>query len=43
MTQYNTRNVNFSNSRLKKLKSAIKVVTEMTLNLLSNLMKSSNC
>ena len=43
MTQYNTFNVNFSNSRLKKLKSTIKVVTEMTLNLLSNLMESSNC
>ena len=36
MTQYNTLNVNLSNSQLNKLKSGIKNGTEVTLNLLSN-------
>ena len=36
MTQYNTLNVKFSNSQLK-LKSAIKNGTEVTLNLLPNI------
>ena len=33
MTQSNTLNVKLSNSQLKKLKSAIKNVTKITLNL----------
>ena len=33
MTQYNTLNVNLSDSQLNKLKSAIKNGTEITLNL----------
>ena len=37
MTQYNTLNVKLSNSQLNKLKSGIKNGTEVTLNLLSNL------
>ena len=35
-------NVKFSNSELDKLKPGIKIVTEVTLNILSNLMESSN-
>ena len=42
MTQYNTLNVKLSNSQLNKLKSAIKNGTEVTLNLSSNLIGSSN-
>ena len=41
MTQYNTLNVKFSNSRLNKLKSGIKNRTEVTFNLSSNLIGSS--
>ena len=37
MTQYNTLNVNFSNSQLNKLESGIKNKTEVTLNYSSNL------
>ena len=42
MTQYNTLNVNLSNSQMNKLKSTIKNGTEATLNLSSNLSGSSN-
>ena len=42
MTQYNTLNVKLSNSQLNKLKSEIKNGTEVTLNLSSNLIGSSN-
>ena len=42
MTQYNTLNVKLSNSQLNKLKSAIKIGTEVTLNLSSNLIGNSN-
>ena len=42
MTQYNTLNVKLSNPQLNKLKSAIKNGTEVTLNLSSNLIGSSN-
>ena len=42
MAQYNTLNVKLSNSQLYKLKSAIKNRTEVTLNLSSNLIGSSN-
>ena len=42
MTQCDTLNIKLSNSQLKKLKSAIKNGTEVTLNLSSNLIKSSN-
>ena len=42
MTQYNTLNVKLSNSQLNKLKSARKNGTEVTLNLSSNLIGSSN-
>ena len=42
MTQYNMLNVNLSNSQFKKLKSAIKNGTEVTLNLSSNLIGNSN-
>ena len=42
MTQYNALNVKWSNSQLNKLKSAIKNGTEVTLNLSSNLIGSSN-
>ena len=38
MTQYNTLNVNLSNSQLKKLRSAIKIRFEVTLNLSSKLL-----
>ena len=42
MTQYNTLNVKLSNSKLNKLKSAIKKGTDVTLNLSSNLVASAN-
>ena len=42
MTQYNTLNINLSNSQLNKLKLTIKNGTEVTLNLSSNLIGSSN-
>ena len=42
MTQYNNWNLKLSNSQLNKLKSAIKYGTEVTLNLSSNLIGSSN-
>ena len=42
MSQYNTLNWELSNSQLNKLKSAIKNGTEVTLNLSSNLIESSN-
>ena len=42
MTQYNTLHVKLSNSQLNKLKSAIENGTEVTLNLSSNLIGSSN-
>ena len=42
MTQYNTLNVKLSNSQLNKLKSVIKNGTEVTLNLSSNFIGSSN-
>ena len=42
MTQYNTLNVQLPNLQLNNLKSAIKNGTEVTLNLPSNLIGSSN-
>ena len=42
VTQYNTFNVKSSKSQLNKLKSAIKNCTEVTLNLSSNMIGSSN-
>ena len=42
MTQYNTLNVNLPNSQLNELKPTIKNGTEVTLNLSSNLIGSSN-
>ena len=42
MIQYNILNIKLSNSQLNKLKSAIKNGTEVTLNLSSNLIGSSN-
>ena len=42
MTQCNNLNVKLSNSQLKKLKSGIKNGTELTLNLSSNAVGSSN-
>ena len=42
MTQYNTLGVTFSNLQLSKLKSGIKIGTEVTLNLSSNLVGESN-
>ena len=42
MTQCNTLNVTLCNSQLNKLKSGIKNGTEVTLNLLSNLIGNSN-
>ena len=42
MDQYNTLNVKLSNSQLKKLKSGIKNVTEVTLKLSSNVVGDSN-
>ena len=42
MTQYNMLNAKLSNSQLGKLKSAIKNVTEASLNLSSNLIGNFN-
>ena len=42
MTQYNSVNVKLSNSQLNKLKSGIKNDTEVTLNILSNVIGDSN-
>ena len=42
MTQYNTLNVKWSDSQLKKLKSGIKNGTEVTLKLSSNVVGNSN-
>ena len=42
MTRYNTLNVTLSNSELNKLTSATENGTEVTLNLSSNLIESSN-
>ena len=42
MTKYNTLNVKLSNSQRNKLKSAVKNGTELTSNLSSNLIGSSN-
>ena len=42
MTQYNTLNVKLSNSQLNKLKSGIKIGTEVTLELTSNVVGDSN-
>ena len=42
MTQYNTLNVKLSNSQLNKSKSSIRSGTEVTLNISSNLIVSSN-
>ena len=42
MTQYMTLNVKLASSQLIKLKSAIRNGTKGTLNLLSNLIESSN-
>ena len=42
MTQYNTSNVNLSNSQCNKLKSGIKNGTKVTLNLSSNVIVNSN-
>ena len=42
LVKYKTLNVKLSSSRLNKLKSAIKNRTQVTLNLSSNLIGSSN-
>ena len=42
MTQYNTLNITFSTSQLNKLKSGIKNGTEVTLKILSNVVRDSN-
>ena len=42
MTQYNTLNVNFSDSQLNKLKPGIIYGTEVTLKLSSNVVGDSN-
>ena len=42
MIQYNTLNVKLSNSQLNKLKSEVKNGTEVTLNLSSDVVGSSN-
>ena len=42
MAQYNTLNVELSNLRLNKIQSGIKNVTEVTLNLSSNVIGESN-
>ena len=42
MTQYNSLNVNLSNSQLNKLKSAIKNETGVVLRLSSNMVGNSN-
>ena len=41
-TQYNTLNVKFSNWKLNKLRSRIKIDTEVTLKTLSNVAGDSN-
>ena len=41
MTQYNSLNIKFSNSQFNKLKSGIKNGTEISLNLLSNVIGES--
>ena len=42
MTQYNTLNVKFSNSQFNKLKSGIKIGTEVTLKIYSNVVDNPN-
>ena len=42
MTQYSTSNVKLSNSQLNKLKSQIKNVAKVTLNLSSNVIENLN-
>ena len=42
MAQNNTLNVKFSNSQLNELKSGMKNSTEVTLNLLSNVIDDSD-
>ena len=42
MTQYNTLNVKLSNKQLNELKAGIKNGTEVTLELLSNVVNDSN-
>ena len=42
MTQYKTLNVKLSNSQLNKLKPRIKIGSEATLNLSSNVIGNSN-
>ena len=42
MTQYNTLNAKLSNPLLSKLKSGIKDITELTVNLSSNTIGNSN-
>ena len=42
MTQFNTLNVKLSNLELNKLKSGIKINTEVTLNILSIIIGDSN-
>ena len=42
MTQYNSLNVKLSSSQLNKLKSAIKIETEVVLRLLSNMIDNFN-
>ena len=42
MTQYNSFNVNLSNSQLNKIKSPIKNETEVVLGLSSNMIGDSN-
>ena len=42
MNQYNSLNVKLSNSQLNKLKSAVKIETEVVLRLSSNMIGNSN-
>ena len=42
MTQYNTVNVNLSNSQINRLKSGIRNGTEVTLKISSNVVGDSN-
>ena len=42
MTQFSTLNVKFPNLQLNKLKSEIKINTEVTLNILSIIIGDSN-
>ena len=42
MTQYSTLNVTLPNSQLNKLKSGIKSITEVALNISSNVVRDSN-